>query len=173
MSSFWPEDLKLEDTQSPEEILEAAREDWQTSTNGLMDLLVQEGASESGNPIMVVHAKHVASNRTAALFSIIHRPSSPYPVAIHFKEEELPNFLRKSYQKPSSSRSSPTGTTTVGVSLTSEIRQMMGYSDSETISNPWVSDTPSEFRKNLASVLNHSVVKREILNLATVAKNSQ
>lgn len=149
MSNFWPSGLDLSDTQTPREILKAANEDWQTSSDGVMELVLQDATSKSGNSMIIVHAKHVASNRTSTLFSIVHRPNNPYPVTIQLEDEDLPNFLKKSYVRPS-------------ISIAMEL---MGRS--ESVSNPWVSDTPSEFRKKLAEAFNLGSVKSKILNLAS------
>lgn len=47
-----------------------------------IELILQSSVTESGNPIIIVHAKHVPSNRTTILFSVIHRPNKSYPVTI-------------------------------------------------------------------------------------------
>ncbi len=160
MSSFWPADIKLSDTQSPQEILKAAKEDWQTSSDGVMDLVLQDAESESGNSMIIVHAKHVLSNRTAALFSVVHRPAHPYPVAIQLKEKELPDFLKKSYYREDSVISPNRNTAILSKAL-------------GTVSNRWVSDTPPEFRERLTDAFNLGSVKSEILNLASVAKENR
>jgi hypothetical protein len=106
--------------------------------------------------MIIVHAKHVANNRTATLFSIVHQPNKPYPVKIQPKKEELPDFLKKSYgQGP----------------LTSDRQSAMERLKLVPIlfDNQWVSDTPSEFRENLSQVFNLGIIKREILNLASSA----
>ncbi|MDP3720935.1 MAG: hypothetical protein Q8R09_00630, partial [Anaerolineaceae bacterium] len=51
--------------------------------------------------------------------------------------------------------------------------------ESQTVSNPWVSDTPGEFRKKLVEAFNEGSVKSIILNLVTdvsddiIAENQQ
>jgi hypothetical protein len=147
MSSFWPEGLKLSDTQSPRDILKTAQQEWQTSTDGIMELVLQDARSESGNSMIVVHAKHAVNKRTATLFSVVHEDGKPYPVAIQPKSEDLPSFLKKT----------PKGhqISTLGI---------WDLSD-----NRWISDTPSEFRKKLTDAFNLGIVKREILNLASSA----
>lgn len=149
MSNFWPSGLELSDTQSPREILEVAQEDWYTSSQGIMELVLQDAEAKSGMSMIIVHAKHVPSNRTSRLLSVIHRPNNPYPVTFHLEDEDLPDYLKKSYT----------------------------YSDLEDVasrlrvrvSNPWVSETPPEFRKNLANAFNLGYVKSRILNLASGA----
>ena len=162
MSSFWPAGIELSDTQSPREILKAAKEDWQTSSDGIMDLILQDTESQSGNSMIVVHAKHVASRRTATLFSVIHRSEQPYPATIKIKGEDLPTFLKKSYYKP--------GLTDDVLGIHKGTFDKMGMG--RTVSNKWVSDTPPEFRENLADAFNLGAVKGEILNLASVAKEN-
>lgn len=146
MSSFWPDGLKLSDTQSPRDILKTAQEDWQTNTDGIMELVLQDARSESGNSMIIVHAKHAANNRTAMLFSVVHEDGKPYPVAIQQKSEDLPSFLKKTSQR----HAALTAIDFLAPSV-----------------NQWVSDTPSEFRKKLTEAFNLGIVKREILNLAS------
>lgn len=155
MGSFWPNGIELSDTQSPREILQTAQLDWQSSSDGIMDLILQDSESTSGNNIIIVHAKHVASNRTAMLFSVVHRPESPYPVAILPKDEDLPDFLKKAYFVPGKE------------GITSAITAMAGTAGKQML-NEWVSDTPSEFRENLTEVFNLGTIKREILNLSSI-----
>lgn len=160
MSNFWPADIQLNDTQSPREILNAAKEDWQTSSDGLMDLILQDLESQSGNVMIVVHAKHVLSNRTATLFSVVHRPNHPYPTTIQIEEADLPNFLKKSYYKPGSSN-------------VLDLHKSVPGQTGRTVSNKWVADTPPEFRKKLTDAFNLGSIKGEILNLASVAKEAE
>lgn len=149
MSSFWPDDLSLKDTQPPYEMLQSAREEWENQTEGAMTLIFQQDESESGNAMITVHAKHVPSNRTASLLSVIHRPNEPYPATIQPRKERLPDILKKSYYRSElDDWSVRTG--------------MKGG----TITNEWVSDTPSEFRKKLSEAFNSSPVKTAILGLA-------
>ena len=160
MSSFWPDGFELSDTESPRDILNTAKEDWQKNSNGLMDLVLQDTESESGNPMIIVHAKHVGKNRTSMLFSIVHQPKQPYPVTIKLKGEKLPDFLQKSYYEPIPQVSPLLSGSILGIARDQIPKQVV---------NKWVSDTPSEFRKKLAEVFNLGFVKREILNLASSA----
>ena len=155
MSDFWPSGLNLSDTQSPREILKVAQEDWYTSSDGVMELVFQDATSKTGNSMIIVHAKHVASNRTSTLFSVVHRPNNPYPATIQLEDENLPNFLKKSY-----SRSDV-------VSAAAE-----AFAFGQPVSNPWVSDTPSEFREKLAQAFTLGSVKSKILNLASDASGA-
>ncbi|NEQ97014.1 MAG: hypothetical protein F6K30_09855 [Cyanothece sp. SIO2G6] len=155
MSSFWPKGIELTDTQSPREILKIAQQEWQIGSDGVMELLLQDTKSQVGNPMIVVHAKHTPSNRIATLFSVVYRPNSPYPATIQSEHEDLPDFLKKSYQK----------TTKSFFKTTSEI-----FGDiEENVTNPWVADTPSEFRKKLSDVFNLGSIKSIIINLVSTS----
>lgn len=154
MSNFWPSGLDISDTQSPKDILKVAQEDWHQNSGGVMELVLQDARSKSDNIMIIVHAKHVASNRTSTLFSIVHRPNNPYPVTIQLETSDLPDFLKKTYSKSN-----------YGFSIAV---QAMG---DKTISNPWVSDTPAEFRGKLAEAFNKGSVKSIILNLASGASD--
>ena len=149
MSTFWPSDLEVKDTHSPMEILQEALRDWETNTDGLMTLVLQPTKSTYGDEMIIVHAKYVPSNRTASLFSVLHRPSNPYPVTILPRDDELPDYLKKTYRKP--------GPFSRVVPIVVEGR---------TVTNDWVADTPLEFRAKLEKAFNLSVVKSEVLNLA-------
>ncbi len=120
---------------------------------------MQDAKSKSGNSMIIVHAKHVLSNRTATLFSVVHRSNHPYPVTIQIKEENLPDFLKKSYHRSGSA------------SLFDAYESIPSLARG-TVSNEWVSDTPPEFRKKLADAFNLGTVKGEILNLASIAKEN-
>jgi hypothetical protein len=164
MSSFWPDGFEISDTESPRDILNTAKEDWQKNSNGLMDLVLQDAESESGNPMIIVHAKHVVKNRTSMLFSIVHQPEQPYPVTIEPKGEKLPTFLQKSYYEPSTQLQQAFATVSVMARRDQSPKQVV-----KQVVNRWVSDTPSEFREKLVEVFNLGFIKREILNLASSA----
>nr|VFK27668.1 MAG: hypothetical protein BECKMB1821G_GA0114241_102924 [Candidatus Kentron sp. MB]VFK33043.1 MAG: hypothetical protein BECKMB1821I_GA0114274_103925 [Candidatus Kentron sp. MB]VFK75707.1 MAG: hypothetical protein BECKMB1821H_GA0114242_102925 [Candidatus Kentron sp. MB] len=155
MNSFWPEDLSLDDTQPPYEVLKSAREEWERETGGAMTLVLQQAESESNDAMIIVHAKHVATNRTATLLSVIHRPNEPYPATIQPRREKLPNILKRSYYEPG------TGELASALSMSNI---MTG--EGQTVTNEWVSDTPSEFREKLSKAFNSSPVKTAILALA-------
>lgn len=150
MTSFWPSDLNLEDTSDPLEIIEAARREWHDKSNGRLTLVVQETVSSNENDMLIVHAKHIPSNRTVTLFSVIHRPNNPYPVRIQPKGDELPDQFKKSYYKP-------------GFAEFSGIEEMSGRS----VTNEWVCDTPEEFRSKLEKVFNLGTLKSDVLNLVS------
>ena len=152
MSIFWPEGLSVSDAQSPYEILKHAREEWKTASNGVLALVLQESEDDK-TIIITVHAKHLPSNRTATLLSVIHRLNEPYPVTIRPRQEEhLPNILRKSYYQP-------------GIDDYAEM--ISGEPVGGTVTNKWVSDTPSEFRNKLIDAFNLSEVKAVVLNLTS------
>ena len=155
MADFWPSGLELTDSQSPIEILQEAQRDWESSSGGVMALVLQSAESDSGNDMIIVHAKHLPSNRTASLFSVVFRPANPYPVTIQPKDDELPDFLKKSYYVP--------GHDPVGSLLA---RSSLPSVEGRTVTNQWVSDTPSEFREKLREVFNLGLARSEVVNLA-------
>lgn len=145
MSNYWPTGIELNDNDSPQKILEVAKDDWLAQSSGILTLLFQNLKTDSGIPSIVVHAKHNPTNRTAALFSVFHRPDAPYPATILPKDDDMPRFLKKTYYEK-------------------------GFNPSINISgryvtNDWVSDTPAEFRTKLEEVFNLGIVKSEIISL--------
>ena len=161
---FWPQDIQLSDTQSPREILNTAQEEWRTSSDGIMELVLQDAISESGNSMIIVHAKHVISSRTATLLSIVYRAGYPYPVTIQPKGVDLPIFLKKSYYKPGA-RFLADMKENIPLIPTMSIAENQGVVGKQVL-NQWVSDTPSEFREKLVEAFNLGAIKSEILNLA-------
>jgi hypothetical protein len=147
MSGFWPTGLDISDTAPPTAILKTAQGEWETKSGGVLTLVLQEAESESGNTMIIVHAKYIPGNRTATLFSVVHRPNAPYPVTIQAEKEDLPEFLKKSYRKPD----------------LGDIASIGMYG--QEIQNKWVSDTPSEFRSKLEEAFNLGSVKRVVLSL--------
>jgi hypothetical protein len=99
--------------------------------------------------MLIVHAKHVPSNRTVTLFSVVHRADAPYPARIQPRNEELPNFLKKTYFK-------------------SGVADLAAQINGEVLTDNWVCDTPNEFRSRLEDVFDLGAVKSEILNLIAV-----
>ena len=164
MSSFWPVDLELTDTQSPREILKAAQEDWITSSNGVIELLLKDSEAKSGHSMLLVYAKHVPSNRTAALFTVLHRVDQPYPVTIQLEDRELPNFLKKSYHL--------SGKAPSNITSFEDYSRVLGDLQGQ-VSNEWVSDTPTEFRRKLKEAFNQGTVKTEILNLVSSSSEAK
>jgi hypothetical protein len=154
MSNFWPKGIEISDTQSPRQILEAARNDWDEHSNGNMTLILQESESDSGNDVIIVHAKHFSGNRTTTLFTVISRPNAPYPATIQPRKEFLPDALKRTYYKPG---------------ILEGVQTTVDFRSGKEIINDWVSDSPSEFRTNLEQVFNLSPVKSAILNLLSIS----
>ncbi len=148
MNSFWPEGLEFEDVQTPDKILEAAREEWEANSGGTLTLAFQREKSQGNLEMIIVHAKHIPKDLTATLFTVVHRPGSPYPARILPNDDDLPDALKKSYYKPGF------GSIVLGTA-------------GEHVENKWVSDLPAEFRKKLAEAFNLSSVKTAILSLAS------
>lgn len=162
MNKYWPDGIELTDTQSPKEILNDAKSEWSSSSDGLLDLILQDAESKSGHDMIIVHAKHAPSNRTASLFSVVCRKGQPYPARLQPKDDELPNFFKKSYKTKDFNTFS-------AVSLA--VQQLSKVGEEKWVENHWVADTPSEFREKLEEVFNLGVVKSEILNLISTVDN--
>lgn len=154
MSKYWPEGLELSDTQSPVEILRDAQTEWESSSGGVLALILQEAESQSGYDMIVIHAKHVPSNRTASLFSVVSRKGIAYPARLQPKDEQLPNFFKKSYK-----------TQTLSFPIAGSIIRQLN--EERCVNNEWVADTPGEFRDKLEDVFNLGNIKSAILNLIT------
>jgi hypothetical protein len=160
MSEFWPSGLEMTDSLSPREILGEADREWTDRSGGVLRLVVQETVSTSKNQILIVHARHVPTNRTIALFSIVHRPLAVYPVSIQPKDDQLPGFLRKSYYEP--------GIADLNLSATNILAPKGRH-----ITNEWVCDTPSEFRSKLRQAFNQETVKSDLITLMSLARANQ
>jgi hypothetical protein len=104
--------------------------------------------------MLIVHAKHVPSNRTVTLFSVVHRPGAPYPAKIQPRDDELPDILKKSYYRP-------------GIADLAMIK-----TSGQHVTNQWVCDTPAEFRSEVQKVFNLGVIKSEVLSLVSAAWKS-
>ncbi|QGJ70949.1 Hypothetical protein PBC10988_26520 [Planctomycetales bacterium 10988] len=158
MSSFWPSGIELKNIQSPIEILKEAQRDWDSNSDGILNLVLNTIKVEGINGLLIemriiVDIKHIPSNRTATVFTVLHRQNSPYPVSIILEEEELPDILRKSYTV-----SGRKGIETV-------LESVRGTKETITVNNEWVADTPLEFRENLQKVFNRSYLKSMVTNL--------
>jgi len=149
MSKFFPVGIKLNDTQTPIEILQDAVRDWETESEGQLTLILQTATAKDGDDMIFVHGKHVPSNRTITLFSVVSRPGGPYPARIQPRTNELPTYYRKSYYEPGYS---------MALALNVDIK-------GRTVTNEWVAETPSEFRTKLVDAFNLGVVKSELLNI--------
>lgn len=150
MTNFWPTGLDLTDTSSPFEILQSARQEWTDQSKGALTLVIQKTKSANGNHVLIVHAKHVPSNRTVTLFSVIHRPGAPYPAKIQPREDGIPDILKKSYYRP-------------GLDDLDVIPNPIG----EQVTNKWVCDTPAEFRAQLKEVFNLGSLTSDVFSLVT------
>jgi len=150
MSNFWPSGLEIGDTQTPLDILKTATEEWESNSDGMLTLVLQQTESEDGTAVIIVHAKHLPSEKTVTLFSVVHRPNASYPATIQPRREDLPDVLKRSYYKP-------------GIGEFPLPMPMHG----SMVENKWVSDTPREFRTKLVDVFNLSSVKTAVLGLTS------
>jgi len=154
MTNYWPEDIDIDDTGDPQDILLEAKDQWYNGSGGRLELVVQEAESKSGNKMLIVHAKHNPSNRTVTLFSVVHRPEQPYPARIQPKDVDIPNSLKKEYYKPG-------------------VAEVVNHPfEGKCIVNKWVCYTPTEYRQNLEKVFNLGFVKAEIISLVSTFNQS-
>lgn len=149
MSSFWPSNLNLDDIASPAAILQSAKQEWNDRTGGVLTLVIQTTESTNKDAMLIVYAKHMPTNRTATLLSIVHRPKAPYPCKIQPNSEDLPDFLKKSYYQAGLSELA------IGARAVSGGKKV----------NKWVCDTPVEFRSKLEEAFNLGTLKSTVLNL--------
>jgi hypothetical protein len=156
MSGFWPSGLDLGDTASPKAILETAKGEWETESDGRLTLVIRDSKSESGNKMILVYAKSIPENKTTALFSVVHRPTASYPVTIQPEKDYLPDCLKKSYKRQN---------LTISAHIAASIADMSGQPVEKTIMNEWVAETPSEFRTKLYDAFNLGTVKSAVLGL--------
>jgi hypothetical protein len=157
VTNFWPTGLDLGDTSSPLEILASAQQQWTEQSEGLLALVIQEAESTNKNHILIVHAKHVPSNRTVTLFAVVHRPGAPYPAKIQPRDDELPDILKRSYYRR--------GIADIGAEI--------GTVSGRQVINKWVCETPSEFRAQLQEVFNLGTLKSEVLSLVSGTGSSE
>lgn len=155
MTSFWPLGMDLRDVQTPHEILKQAQLEWKERSEGLLGLIIQETETTTQEPMLIVHAVLVPTNRTVELFSVVHRIDSPYPARIQPRENALPDFLKKKHYEP-------------GIADLHEPMVLTG----REVTNKWVCDTPSEFRDQLRQVFELGTVKSDVLNLVSSNKLS-
>ncbi len=149
MSEFWPEGIDVDDLRSPRDILDSAKTQWTAESGGVFTLVLQDAKSTNGNNMVLVHAKHQPSNRSAELFTVVHRPREPYPVTIQPKDEDLPNFLKKKYRS-------------FGLADVGSLATPLGGE----IHNEWVAESPKEFSAKLMEAFNLVAVKATMWNLA-------
>jgi hypothetical protein len=113
--------------------------------------VIRDAKSQSDDRLLIVHAKHVPTNRTVKLFSVLHRLNAPYPARIYPETDAVPDHLKKTNYKP-------------GLSL-ANMRVFGAETEGGEVTNQWVSDTPSEFRRHLIEVFNQGILKSELLGL--------
>jgi hypothetical protein len=161
--SFFPEDIELSDIRSPSEILSEAQSEWEGHSNGLLLLRVSPAALEGEDEfILDVYIVHSPSKRMAKLLSVAHRPEHPYPVEIRPESFDIPRYLKKSYTVQARRSIPPLFSVP---DYLRAVEKAIPEISTQTITNEWVCDTPSEFRENLRKALNLGSVKSAINNI--------
>lgn len=153
MGSFWPQGLDIKDIAAPYEILGEAKRDWLAESNGVLSLAIQEREPDQGMEEFIIHLLHTPSDRSVALFSVVHQADNPYPARITLRETRIPMLLQK---KRYSSKA-------MADFVTAAER-------GDALGTKWVSETPSEFRNHLSEVLNSTEIKSEIYGLLASTK---
>lgn len=157
MSYFWPKDLDLKLIQSPEEILNEAKEEFLRESDGLISLDLTITQSVEGNDECTVRAISNLTNRSVTLFRVVSRSGYPFPNVLVLQEDSLPPYLMKNVKKR-----------TPGVSLP---RVDFMISQEVEVPNEWVSSCTSEFRKRLQTALTSVYVKSCLTNISCFAKD--
>jgi hypothetical protein len=155
--SFFPPDLDLENTQSPEDILTEAKAEWQAKGQGILSLVIDRICASDGSLVTYnVYAMHVPSSRIEHIFSVLHEKEKAYPASIEINQREIPRDLKKSYTiaaRPG------------GAFFKSTVEVLNAALPERKIINEWVSESPSEFNEKLQRAFGLGSVKSEITNL--------
>lgn len=158
MAAFFPKSLNVRDTATPMDVLVEAQADWRKSSNGVLSLRFRGAVSEKGDALIYVYAEHVPTERTTELLRIAHRMKSPFPLTIIFEKASLPTYLKRSYPNPVV-KALP------GISSVSEM-------SSSEVENPWVCDTPGEFRVKLEKAFNERIIVAELQSLLSAGEEA-
>lgn len=165
---FFPDDIELSEIFSPSEILEDAKREWDAHSNGILLLQISQALLDSEEELVLeVYIVHSPSKRMAKVLSVAHRPNHPYPIEIRPESFNIPKYLKKSYKTQSRRSLSPL------FSIADQMRAIESAPEfvTQTITNEWVCDTPTEFREKLEKAFNLGTVKSTILNI--IAGSSQ
>jgi hypothetical protein len=166
---FFPDEIELSEIFSPSEILEDAKREWDAHSNGILLLQISQALLESEEELVLeVYIVHSPSKRMAKVLSVAHRPNHPYPIEIRPESFNIPKYLKKSYKTQSRRSASPL------FSIADQMRAIeraLPEVVTQTITNEWVCDTPTEFREKLEKAFNLGTVKSTIHNI--IAGSSQ
>lgn len=166
---FFPDNIELSEIFSPSEILENAKREWDARSNGILLLQISQAFLESEEELVLeVYIVHSPSKRMAKALSVAHRPNHPYPIEIRPEPFNIPKYLKKSYKIQS--RRSPSPLFSI-VDQMREIERALPEVVTQTITNEWVCDTPTEFREKLEKAFNLGTIKSTIHNI--IAGTSQ
>ena len=160
---FFPDDIELSEIFSPSEILEDAKRDWDAHSNGILLLQISQALVESEEELVLdVYVIHSPSKRMAKVLSVAHRPNHPYPIEIRPESFNIPKYLKKSYK--TQTRRSPSPLFSIADQMRA-IERALPEVVTQTITNEWVCDTPSEFKEKLENAFNLGSVKSTIHNI--------
>lgn len=152
LRDLWPEDIRAEDSASPEEILDHQSQRLFERTNGL---LIGEVVTMPTDD-RVVLGFEISAPRIATrvrLFDVQHRGDQEYPAVILPPKDDLPQFLKQKYYVPSMREVYSGGD--------DEFTTDTGY----WIENKWVASSAKEFSEKVHEVLALPSVKAAVMSL--------
>lgn len=147
MRDLWPEDIQAEVVISPEEILNFQAARLPERTGGRVTAHVVKRTDED----RVVIAFEVEARRAESrvrLFEVQHRLDFEYPAAIVPPDVPLPDFLKERVYRPG------------GLGSIGEVTR-----PGESVKNPWVASSPTEFSEKVEELLARPSVKGVVLSL--------
>jgi hypothetical protein len=152
--SMWPQDLPVQDSRTPFEILSEQAGLLAEETGGTLTGHVHQ-ATLGERRILAFEVAIPSASMKALLFEVQQSPIMEYPAAIIPPAIDLPEFLRRKIYRPSPNESwHPTP------------------ADGEWESNNWVADSPWDFEQKLRRLLSSGEVKSVLFNLVARSKSA-
>jgi hypothetical protein len=149
---LWPDDIKSEETVSPQTILEYQAEQLAKRTNGMLSAHVVRSVAED-RVVLGFEVKSLIAGSRVRLFAAQHRLEFDYPVALIPPEDRLPQFLQPEVYEPGPQGYPVDDDSGIG-----------GW-----VENKWVAASPAEFTNKVEAVLAQPVAKAVVLSLLSRA----
>jgi len=159
MPDLLPDDVLAEtnDVPDPMELLEFQAERLKERTQGRLEVELPVTTSDDRHVIRFV-AVVVSHDYRSTIFEVHYRPGLLLPASF-VPPEPFPAFLREKYTIPA---------------MNSVISNVMSASrvlnTPRTVQNPWVANTPVEFRDKLQELLSSQEVKAQLAALLSMAR---
>jgi hypothetical protein len=155
--SFFPCDLDLETTQSPEDILAEAKAEWDEKGKGIVSLLIdQRNSSADDKNIYFVYAQHIPSSRIAHILTVCHEKNQAYPASIEPQTRDVPRYLRRKYITPARPG---------GMSPSQALERLIAPIGQQIVVNDGICDSAAEFTEKLVKAFGSGSIKAQITNL--------